>query len=115
MAEKEDSDADWVKFNGRSKVWEYFLVKKDKSRVKCKLCKATYTFCSATSNFMHHLTKEHDIKPKDEKPKAPEVRQPSIYTSMMKAGRDSTKKVLARLAAKDRIPFNTIANSQDIR
>jgi len=37
MASSEESrDEEWIKFKGRSKVWEYFLVDKDKKKVKCK-------------------------------------------------------------------------------
>ena len=118
MASSEESrDEEWIKFKGRSKVWEHFHVNKDKSKVQCKLCERTYVFCSSTANFWHHLTKEHGIKQKEEKCEASgsSSRQPSIFTCFMKAGKDLLPKVVARMAAKDRIPFRTIASSQDIR
>ena len=117
MAENEDSESDWIKFKGRSQIWEYFLVKKDKSKVKCTLCKDTFAFHSATTTFWNHLSREHDIGPKGEKskPSGSASRQPTIFTCMVKAGRDSLRKVLARLAAQDRISYRTIASSQDIR
>ena len=108
---------EWIKFNGRSKVWEHFQVNKDKSKVQCKLCEKIYVFCSSTANFWNHLTREHDIKPNEDKSKASgsSSHQPTIVASMMKATKDPLNKVLARLAAKDRLSFRQIAESKDIR
>ena len=121
MASSEESrDQEWIKFKGRSKVWEYFLVNKDKSKVKCSLCENTYTYCSATTQLSQHLKKEHKIDKDGDKTEEPassggSTRQLSIYTSMAKAGRDSLCKVCARMAAKDRFSYRQIAESLDIR
>ena len=119
--DKDDTDDEWRAYNGRSHIWEHFLLKKDKKSVKCKVCQRSYVYNSQTSSHAHHLEKEHGIKRKDEQaekstdPQSSSTRQLSIFTSMAKAGRESLRKVLARMAAKDRIPFNTLATSLDIR
>ena len=117
MASNQESREEWIKFKGRSKVWEHFHVNKDKSKVQCKHCEKIYIYCSSTANFQHHLTKEHGIQPKEAKTEASgsSSHQTTIDACFVNATRDSPQKVLARLAAKDRFSFRQIAESQDLR
>ena len=109
----------WVAADRSSEVWKFFEQGTGtfKGKARCKTCKKVFAHC-VTTTLRHHAEKVHNkiiaklvpgvIKPPDET-------QPSILAKMTPNEKEDVKKVLSRLAAIDRIPFATIANSEDIK
>ena len=74
-----------------------------------------YSYSSSTANFWRHLLK-HDIEQPSTSRLSQSTVQPTIKEMFSKDEEiDSLEKVLARMASVDRISFNTLAKSHDIR
>ena len=102
-----------------AEVWNHFLRNStDPKQTKCKYCPKTYGALS-TDSARYHIEKVHLIKPtpkadtSDAKKTASNSNQPSIRDAL--TTRDSLHCVYARLAAADRISFQTLESSIDIQ
>ena len=106
----------FVQVSKQSPIWEHFLQSIDKSLVKCKHCKKVLRFPGgSTSGFHRHLSL-HDISVKvEEDPlEGPSTKLRKIEYFFNK-GKHDVKEVVAKLAAKDRLSFRQIVESEEIR
>ena len=100
----------------RSGVWKDFLVSSESSaRVKCKHCDKELTYHSSTSSMKYHLQQKHNISLASGSAPASTTVQSSITSHFPAEEKSTPEKVLASLAAVDRISFHTLATSKEIR
>jgi hypothetical protein len=112
-----------IGFVKHSEIWKHFkLNKADKSKVKCNICPNTFNYLGSTSNFWRHMTTAHKIDVSETGGKSSQSAKSSATDNSLMSIQKSfvrnpepLKKVLARMVSLDRLPFNTIANSADIR
>ena len=103
-------------------MWGYFLRLKDGERAKCETCESTISSKGGSTGAMRNrLYLKHKILVDAKKAK----QQVSLPTTKSSAGtstiesyfistKESLERVVAELAADDRILFNTIATSKQL-
>ena len=111
------SASGWVAKEGASEVWKHFErgTGGNEGKARCKKCFKIFEK-SVTTTLRYHAESKHNLvveKMTVGGKKEPDKNQPTI-DSFKDKGKDSPGLALSRLAAIDRIPFKTIADSKYI-
>ena len=119
-------DQSWEKRKKGTLVWEYFWIATANKQVKCKACNAVLAYSGGSTSTMRNHATNHGL-PVDPpgvntQKKAPQkTAQPTINLFAVKTDdqkfnpQTNVGYPLARMAAKDNISLNTLANSEDIQ
>ena len=112
------------RFKSENPVWGCFLRSRNGDRAKCKICENTISCKGGSTGAMrNHLCLKHKILLKTKKAKQQvsleNANKSSTGTSTIenyfKPTKESLERVVAELAAVDRISFNSISTSKQLR
>ena len=116
------SNQNWTIYTGKGNaaiLWSYFERRIDKQEARCKQCLKVFKI--STSTMKYHIEKIHNIKlESNEDCTQPKVLVEKGQTKITSSIPSLLKKqeanfALAEMAATDRVPFNTFAQSVQIR
>ena len=112
------------RFKSENPVWSYFLQSRNGDRAKCEICKNMISCKGGSTGAMrNHLCLKHkillDTKKAKQQVSLENENKSSAGTSMIenyfKPTKESLERVVAELAAVDRISFNIISTSKQLR
>ena len=112
------------RFKSENPVWGYFLRSRNGDRTKCEICENTISCKGGSTGAMrNHLCLKHKILLDTKKAKQPvsleNANKNSTGTSTIenyfKPTKESLERVVAELAAVDRISFNAISTCKQLR
>ena len=121
---------EFKRFKSENPVWGYFLRSKNGERAECETCKTKISCKGGSTGAMrNHLSLKHKILLDTKKTKQQVswentdksfagtslVSTTSTIENYFKSTKESLERVVAELAAVDRISFNTIATSKQLR
>ncbi len=108
----------WIEITGRkSDVWNHFKIDKtDRKSLKCNHCDTKFKNQCSPSTFKYHLEHKHLIKIDVVSGSANlKSGQPTLLKHFRKPEAKNAEVVVSRLTAVSRIPFKTLADSEDIK
>ena len=120
---------EFKRFKSENPVWGYFLRSKSGKRAQCETCKTTiFSKGGSTGAMRNHLSLKHKILLVTKKTKQQVswentdksssctslVSTTSTIENYFKPTKESLERIVAELAAADRISFNTIASSKQL-
>ena len=115
---------EFKRFRSENSVWDYFLLSRNGDRAKCETCENTIS-CKggSTGGTRNHLCLKHkillDTKKAKQQVSLENANKSSAGTSTIenyfKPSKESLERVVAELAAVDRISFDTISSSKQLR
>ena len=115
---------EFKRIKSENPVWDYFLRSRNNEKAKCETCEKTISCKGGSTGAMrNHLSLKHKIflDTKKTKQQASSEDTSKGFTgaskieNYFKPNKQSLERVVAELAAVDRISFNTIATSKQLR
>ena len=115
---------EFKRFKSENPVWGYFLRSRNGDRAKCETCENTISCKGGSTGAMrNHLCLKHkillDTKKAKQQVSLENTNKNSAGTSTIenyfRPTKESLERVVAELAAVDRISFNTISTSKQLR
>ena len=115
---------EFKRFKSENPVWGYFLRSRNGDRAKCEICENTISCKGRSTGAMrNHLCLKHkillDTKKAKQQVSLENANKSSTGTSTIenyfKPTKESLERIVTELAAVDRISFNTISTSKQLR